>query len=49
MKKIKQFTQITLITIFLISCGTSINKESPEDNLEKILIRILIQKRKEWK
>ena len=35
MKKIKQFTQITLITIFLISCGSSINKDNPILDLEE--------------
>ena len=37
MKKIKQFSQITLITIFLISCGTSINKEYQEINSGEII------------
>ncbi len=35
MNKIKQFSQIILIAIFLISCRTSINKEYPLENLEK--------------
>ena len=35
MKIIKQFPQIILIAIFLSSCRTSINKESPIKNLEK--------------
>ena len=35
MKKIKQFTQIILITIFLVSCGASINKENPILDLEE--------------
>ena len=34
-KNIRQFTQITLITIFLISCGTSINKENNILELEE--------------
>ena len=34
MKRIKQFSQILLITIFLSSCRTSINEEYP--NLKKI-------------
>ena len=34
MKGIKQFAQILLITIFLSSCKTSINKELPKKNLE---------------
>ena len=29
MKRIKQFSQIILVTIFLSSCKTSINKETP--------------------
>ena len=35
MKKVKNFSQILLISIFLISCKTSINKEYPIKNLEK--------------
>ena len=35
MKKIKQFSQILSIVIFLISCRTSTNKEYPTNNLEK--------------
>ena len=35
MKKIKQFSQILSIVIFLSSCSTSINKEYPANNLEK--------------
>ena len=34
MKKIKQFSQILLITVFLISCKSSIKKESPRNNFE---------------
>ena len=34
MKKIKQFSQILLITVFLSSCNSSINKESPKNNFE---------------
>ena len=35
MKKIKQFSKILLITIFLSSCRTSINKEYPIINSEE--------------
>ena len=35
MNLIKQFLQIILITIFLSSCRTSINKENQRKNLEK--------------
>ena len=39
MKKIKQFTKIILIAIFLSSCSTSINKENPapysEENINE--------------
>ena len=35
MNIIKNFSQITLITILLSSCRTSINKENPIRNLEK--------------
>ena len=35
MKTIKQFSQIFLITIFLSSCRSSINKEYPINNLEE--------------
>ena len=35
MNVIKKFTQIILITIFLSSCRTSINKESQRKDLEK--------------
>ena len=35
MKKVKNFSQILLISIFLISCKTSINKEYPTKNLEE--------------
>ena len=35
MKIIKQFSQIVLIGIFLISCKSSINKEYPKNNLEE--------------
>ena len=34
MDKIKQFSQILLITVFLISCKSSIKKESPRNNFE---------------
>ena len=35
MKRIKQVTQIFLISIFLSSCSSSINEESPLNNLEE--------------
>ena len=35
MKIIKKFSEIILIAIFLSSCRTSINKESPLKNLEE--------------
>ena len=35
MKKVKNFSQILLISIFLISCKTSINEEYPIKNLEE--------------
>ena len=35
MKRIKQFSRILLITIFLSSCKTSINKNYPTNNLEE--------------
>ena len=35
MKGIKQLTQIFLISIFLSSCSSSINKEFPVNNLEE--------------
>ena len=35
MKKIKQFSQIFLIVIFLSSCKSSINKNYPKNNLEE--------------
>ena len=35
MKRIKQFSKLLLITIFLSSCRSSINKESPINNLEE--------------
>ena len=35
MKRIKQFSQILLITIFLSYCSASINKEYPIDNSEE--------------
>ena len=39
MKKIKQFSQILLITVFLSSCMSSINKESPRNNFEDNIIK----------
>ena len=38
MKKIKQFSQILLITVFLSSCKSSMNKESPRNNFEDNII-----------
>ena len=35
MKRIKNFSKLFLIAIFLISCRTSTNQEYPIDNLEK--------------
>ena len=35
MNKIKQFSQILFITVFLISCKSSIKKESPLNNIEE--------------
>ena len=40
MNLIKQFLQIILIAVFLSSCRTSINKEYPLKNLEKIIKEI---------
>ena len=37
MKKIKQFSQILSIVIFLSSCSTSINKEYPKNNTDEYL------------
>ena len=39
MKKIKQFSQILLITVFLSSCKSSMNKESPRNNFEDNIIQ----------
>ena len=38
MKKIKQFSQILLITVFLSSCNSTINKESQRNNFEDNII-----------
>ena len=38
MKKIKQFSQVLLITVFLSSCNSSINKESTINNSEDNII-----------
>ena len=35
MRIIKQLSQILLITIFLSSCGSSINKEYPSNNIKE--------------
>ena len=37
MKKIKQFSQIFFIVIFLSSCSASINKEYPKNNTDENL------------
>ena len=42
MKRIKQFSQILLISIFLSSCSTSINKESPINNSEENINEVVI-------
>ena len=34
MKKIKEFSKLLLVGIFLSSCGTSLNKENPKINSE---------------
>jgi len=51
MKRINQFSQILLISIFLSSCRTSINRENPIKNLEKNINEIsnLEKKRMEIK
>ena len=46
MKRIKQFSQILLITIFLSSCRTSINKEYPIINSEENINEINNSKKK---
>ena len=38
MKNIKQFSQILLIAFLLISCKSSINKESPINNFENNIL-----------
>ena len=43
---IKQLSQILLITIFLSSCKTSINKEFPKNNLEKNINEISSSEKK---
>ena len=42
----KKFTQIFLISIFLSSCSSSINKESPIKNLEENINSITNSERK---
>ncbi len=49
MKRIKQFTQIILITILLSSCKTLKNKEYPTINSEEQINRNLEKKRMEIK
>ena len=46
MNIIKQFPQIILIAIFLISCRTSDNKENPIENLEKNINEISSSEKK---
>ena len=46
MNIIKQFPQIILITIFISSCRSSINKENPIKNLEKNISEISNSKKK---
>ena len=46
MKKIKPFSQILLITVFLSSCSTSINKENQIKNLEKNINEISSSEKK---
>ena len=46
MSLIKQFLQIILITIFLSSCRTSINKENQRKNLEKNINEISSSEKK---
>ena len=46
MNLIKHFLQITLITIFLSSCRTSINKENQRKNLEKNINEISSSEKK---
>ena len=38
MKRIKNFSQILLITIFISSCKSSINKEYPANDLKETII-----------
>ena len=49
MKKIKQFSQILLIIVFLSSCKSSINKESPSNNFENDIFENTNSEKKEWK
>ena len=46
MKRIKQFSQILLITIFLSSCRASTNKEYPINNSEENINESNISKKK---
>ena len=46
MKKIKHFSQILLITIFLSSCRTPINKEFPINNSEENVNESAISEKK---
>ena len=47
--KINQFPLIILIATFLISCKTSIKKESPIINLEENIENKTYSEKKEWK
>jgi len=46
MKKVKNFSQILLISIFLSSCRTSINKDYQSKNLEKDINEISSSEKK---
>ena len=46
MQRIKQFSQILIIIIFLSSCGTSINKENQRKNLKKNINEISSSEKK---
>jgi len=46
MNLIKQFLKVILISIFLSSCRTSINKENPRKNLEKNINEISSSEKK---
>ena len=46
MKRIKQFSQILLITIFISSCKSSINKEPKNDLKENIIENTNLEKKR---